>query len=88
MDVMVTHKTGTTGGWLVGEIKQHHVGIGMLADDVETSIVARCNQLVVGIHKLQIFAGSHLDTCVAGHTQSLMLLSQINHFIGITLEGW
>ena len=88
MNIVVTHETGTTGGWLVIKIKQYHIGIGMLADDIKTGVVGGWDEFVVGIHKLQILACSHLDTGITGHTQSLMLLAQINHVIGILLECW
>ena len=64
------------------EVEDHHLWT-ILADDIKAVFVGSLCQHVVAIHKLQVFACRHLDACVTGTTQPLVLLTDIDDVVSV-----
>ena len=60
------------------EIKKYHIGILISADDVETIVIARFHQLVVGINELQELTLGYLDAFVTCSTRASVFLTNID----------
>lgn len=78
-----TEKGGLLFPGIVGEVEHHHVGILMMAKDVETVVVGDLEQHVVAIDKLDIMAFRHRQTRVAGDAHATVLLAHVDDLVAI-----
>ena len=99
MQVAGAHQVGTAHGLhgfrlcsrfrsrclLMGEVEHHHLGVGILADDVEALSVG-IQQTVVAVNKLDVISLRHVQRRIACHADSAVLLPHIDDAVAIVQQ--